>query len=518
MTGYFVPATTADYIFYYSVDNDGWLYLSSDESPANEVMIAADVGWQNDRIWTGPGGATANAGTLTATFRRGVNPDDSVKATNGFNYVGPFENRSDEFLTSPRAVNAGGNRPYADVKTWPTVDANGNAKITLTAGKRYLITSYHSEPEGGHAEMTFKLAGQPDPVNGVVSRLTGNLIGALVDPSSVPPIITRPPTNIDYTIGSTITLTVVADSALPPTYQWNRNGTAIAGQTNSTLTIANAGVANAGSYTVAVVNANGTATSTAAVAFPTQSAPGKTFTQDSTGLVVMEAESYFATTRAPDAHGWLRDSVRADSSGGAYMQAAPDAANASPAQTPAGLATSTRLDFKVVFTKTGTNYLWIRGGDPTAGGAGDSVYAGLDGTSVLGGDVRGAPGFNTTAWNWVGNDNAANTRAFLVVTNAGEHTVSLWMREDGFLVDKLLLTTDAAFTPTGQGPAETGGGGGAPTISAAKNATGGLVITYTGTLESSATANGPYTAVTGATSPYTPNLATAAQQFYRARQ
>ncbi|MCI0464734.1 MAG: hypothetical protein L0Z62_48035, partial [Gemmataceae bacterium] len=36
----------------------------------------------------------------------------------------------------------------------------------------------------------------------------------------------------------------------------------------------------------------------------------------------------------------------------------------------------------------------------------------------------------------------------------GLHTVNLWMREDGTVVDKLLLTTNAAYTPTGLGPTQ----------------------------------------------------------------
>jgi hypothetical protein len=121
----------------------------------------------------------------------------------------------------------------------------------------------------------------------------------------------------------------------------------------------------------------------------------------------------------------------------------------------------------------------------------------------------------------VGNVNG-DTRAFLVVTNAGEHTITLFMREDGFLADKILLTRDAAFTPTGQGPAESarvGGGGPGPSISVARNATGGPVITFTGALQRATSLGAPtsWTDVAGAVSPYTPP-ATATQEYYRARQ
>src|SRR2546430_10860622 len=36
----------------------------------------------------------------------------------------------------------------------------------------------------------------------------------------------------------------------------------------------------------------------------------------------------------------------------------------------------------------------------------------------------------------------------------GVHTIHIWMREDGQIVDKLLVTTNASFIPTGLGPPE----------------------------------------------------------------
>ena len=185
-----------------------------------------------------------------------------------------------------------------------------------------------------------------------------------------------------------------------------------------------------------------------------------------------------------------------------------------------GFTNAARLDYRVVFATAGTNYVWVRGGDPVGDGAGDSVHAGIDGVSPASAiRIDGAPGFNiATGWNWVGNIQG-DTRAFIVVPAPGEHIVSLWMREDGFSADKLILTTDAAFAPTGTGPAESKQLNSAPTISVARNASGALVISYTGTLESAPSVTGPYTSVTAATGgSYTPNLQQAKQQFYRARQ
>jgi hypothetical protein len=55
---------------------------------------------------------------------------------------------------------------------------------------------------------------------------------------------------------------------------------------------------------------------------------------------------------------------------------------------------------------------------------------------------------------------------------------------------------------------------GAPTLSIG-SAGGVVTITYTGTLTSSSTVNGTYTAVAGAASPYTVPTGSTKAQFYR---
>jgi hypothetical protein len=74
ITGYITPKDTADYVFFIASDNDSSLYLSTDSTPANLKLIAADQGWQNARTWTGPGGTTSGDGTTSVVYRRGFNP------------------------------------------------------------------------------------------------------------------------------------------------------------------------------------------------------------------------------------------------------------------------------------------------------------------------------------------------------------------------------------------------------------------------------------------------------------
>ena len=62
----------------------------------------------------------------------------------------------------------------------------------------------------------------------------------------------------------------------------------------------------------------------------------------------------------------------------------------------------------------------------------------------------------STTWTWarVTNDAAADA---VIVWNlaAGSHTLTLAYREDGARADRILITNDSAFTPTGTGPAPT---------------------------------------------------------------
>ena len=79
--------------------------------------------------------------------------------------------------------------------------------------------------------------------------------------SSRPIIITQPQSQTAF-IGGTVTFSVGVASALPATNQWFANNVAIAGKTNSTLTLVNVGSATANTnYSVVVGNNNGTTNS-----------------------------------------------------------------------------------------------------------------------------------------------------------------------------------------------------------------------------------------------------------------
>ena len=165
--------------------------------------------------------------------------------------------------------------------------------------------------------------------------------------------------------------------------------------------------------------------------------------QESAGQVVIEAES-FETNTARASHTW--DQVNeAQGSGGKVMVSNP---NNNTTINSGYVGGSPELRYRVNFVTTGTYYVWVRGLGPS--GSDDSVHVGLDNAAPSTCDRIGN---FTNSWAWT-RATMDGPVATLNITSAGVHTISLFMREDGFRADKLLLTNNNGFTPTGLGPSE----------------------------------------------------------------
>jgi pectate lyase len=85
-----------------------------------------------------------------------------------------------------------------------------------------------------------------------------------VPPAPTPAAILLQPASKIVDAGADVGFTVEADGTFPFTYQWFRDGAAIAGATSEALLLRGVTAADAGSYTVQVSNAGGTTTSNAA--------------------------------------------------------------------------------------------------------------------------------------------------------------------------------------------------------------------------------------------------------------
>ncbi len=79
------------------------------------------------------------------------------------------------------------------------------------------------------------------------------------------PVITGQPQGARVVEGSPVTLTVTATGPAPLRYLWRRNGAAISGETNQSLTLGAASTNEAGSYNVVVASSYGTTSSSNAI-------------------------------------------------------------------------------------------------------------------------------------------------------------------------------------------------------------------------------------------------------------
>src|SRR6185436_11454950 len=138
------------------------------------------------------------------------------------------------------------------------VHAAGVVRCTLndlTAHASATITLTVSSTSGGSATNTATItAAQIEPSTSNDTFIETTTIEAA-------PAISVPPSNLVVTQGNNAAFSVVATGTSPLSYQWLFQGSPIAQETNTTLTISNAQPANAGNYSVRVTNRVGTVTS-----------------------------------------------------------------------------------------------------------------------------------------------------------------------------------------------------------------------------------------------------------------
>jgi len=159
------------------------------------------------------------------------------------------------------------------------------------------------------------------------------------------------------------------------------------------------------------------------------------------GLVTIEAEQFKSKTGS-GIHQWQAANY-AGASGGKSLVVLPN-----KGKLTASTAGSPKLSYPVKFSAAGTYHVWIRGwGDENGKGLGgnDSVHAGLN--SLISPTADKIDGF-PKGWHW-SNRTRDGVSAKISVPSAGVHTFNLWMREDGFAVDQIILSRKASYKPSG---------------------------------------------------------------------
>lgn len=171
-------------------------------------------------------------------------------------------------ITNPLNVNATNGVPFNlrlttapdQAHYWEATGLPANLVLTGTSGQTLWQIQGTPAVIGTY---TVGLTAKDQATSGAGRTVTATLT-IHIFPNGVAPVITNQPTSLVVTQGQAAGLSVGASGSPPLTYFW-RNGTNVVSiSANPTFTIANAQLADAGSYSVIVSNSAGTATSSPA--------------------------------------------------------------------------------------------------------------------------------------------------------------------------------------------------------------------------------------------------------------
>ena len=137
-----------------------------------------------------------------------------------------------------------------------TVAATGSAPFTYQWKK-------DGSAVGGATSATYTISSVQGSQAGSYTCVVTNVAGSATSSAAiltvnVPPTVVTPPANVSANAGSNASFSVTAAGSTPATYQWKKNGVAIAGATASTLSLSAVGIVEEGIYTCVVTNAYGT--------------------------------------------------------------------------------------------------------------------------------------------------------------------------------------------------------------------------------------------------------------------
>jgi hypothetical protein len=173
LEGYFIPPATGQYVFFTCGDDEWYLYLSTDENPANMYEVAEEPGgWSDNRAWiTDHSGTIANWNTFS----------------------------------------------YAQTQ-WP----QGNS-LELTAGKKYYMIEFHHDHSWSGGDWFGNYYWGPTnlpssdayPAVGDVTTLTGNVIGFNFNPAGASLAFTAQPQSLTIGEGTTASFFASASGSSP---------------------------------------------------------------------------------------------------------------------------------------------------------------------------------------------------------------------------------------------------------------------------------------------------------------
>jgi hypothetical protein len=449
VSGYLVPPVTGNYNFFISSDDNSEFWLSTDDSPANKVLICREPAWATIRNWTdsasGRRSTTAPENQSTTLFPTGL-----PLTAGGLYYFEAIhkEGGGGDNLDVTWQTPAGGPQPGVPVNAsfGDATPPNGLPGGTKPVPGRYLATLV--PPGFDTTAPTILACKQLSPRNRLVvyfseimrSADAENLGNYSVPGSTLTSAALRQDqrsvellTLADVPSGSTLTVNNLKDGV----------GNSIAAGTTVPISAVQPFLA-AGAQNIIAFEAEHFADRET----PAGLQPWSVLTTEA----VVQPASWQNNLGAVPLH-----PVGSGYSGEGFVEVILDGWRKFHQNTPdLFIGFGARADYLVNFPVAGTYYIWVRGS--TFDGSFNSFHMGLDGVSPgdnvqrIGNAVNNWGG-NATDFGWVNSAQSAPAR--IDVAAPGLHIINIWPREDGTRIDKFVFTTDAAFTPgTGTGPAE----------------------------------------------------------------
>lgn len=300
-----------------------------------------------------------------------------------------------------------------------TIGGNVPPGLTLsgfTSGIVNISTLVLSGTPTAQGNYTFTLrAWENTGGKGSASPIYSYAVNVAAGSVAIAPTLTAQPTSVSVSAGSSATFSVIATGTPAPTYQWQKDGVALSGQTNSTLTLSNVQSSNAGNYAVVVSNAAGIVTSSPATLTVSAAATAPAFTTQPSSQSVTAGASVTFTVAAGGSpnpsYQWRKDGNALLGQTGTSLtltnvQAGDAGSYTAVASNAAGSVTSAAATLTVAPAPTGTVAISAHPNSQT-------VVTGS--TAVL-----GVTATNATAYQWRlnGTPLAGATAATLVISPA----------------------------------------------------------------------------------------------------
>ena len=251
------------------------------------------------------------------------------------------------------------------------------------------------------------------------------------------PSILDPLGDVAVTPGETALLRTRVGGVPEPTYSWEcklpgGNWEPVTGATESELQLSELDESFDGTlYRVTAQNGSGTVVSREAVLRVARIRPS--FQANGAGQIVIEAENFDDSDKHEDQYGWQVMSEIVGYTGTGYIWNYYHETVAGQWQTAA------MVDYRFRVPETGTYTPWLRVRGRQSGVT-HSALIGFDGTE------NSQVEASTTVWQWVS--------AQEITLSIGEHTLDMMRKADGLFVDKIILSPEPTYIPSGNGPVE----------------------------------------------------------------